>query len=176
MSAQAKRPAGDGARVTVLVEVSPADAFDVFTREVDLWWRKGPRYRIAGRRRGQLTFEEGVGGRLFETFDIDDDDPTKTRTVDVGRITAWEPGKLLAFEWRGVNFKPCEVTFVEVRFDPSPSGTRVTLEHRGFAALPDDHPVRHGNVGADFSRMIGGFWGDLLTSFRGHADSRTPSL
>lgn len=172
--ARAARPPGDGARVTVLVEVPPADAFHVFTREVDLWWRTGPRFRIAGRRRGQLHFEEGVGGRLFESFDVDD--AGVTRTVNVGKITAWEPAKLLAFEWRGVNFEPDQVTFVEVRFEASPSGTQVTVEHRGFAALPDDHPVRHGNVGADFSRMIGSFWGDLMTSLRSHVAGRAPSL
>jgi hypothetical protein len=30
-------PPGDAATVTVFVNVSPADAFDVFTRETDLW-------------------------------------------------------------------------------------------------------------------------------------------
>lgn len=60
---------GDAASVSVFVRVAPDDAFEVFTREIDLWWRTGPAYRIAGRRRGQLVFEPKLGGRLFETFE-----------------------------------------------------------------------------------------------------------
>jgi len=61
--------AGDAATVSVLVRVELEDAFDVFTREIDLWWKHGPQFRIAGRRRGQLFFESGTGGRLFETLE-----------------------------------------------------------------------------------------------------------
>jgi hypothetical protein len=67
---------GDSASASVYVAAAPPDAFDVFTREIDLWWRQGPAYRIAGRRRGQIHFEEGVGGRLFESFE--------ERTFEVG--------------------------------------------------------------------------------------------
>ena len=163
--ARPEAPAGDSATVTVLVSVAPQVAFDVFTREIDLWWKQGPRYRIAGKRRGQLNFEPGVGGRLFETFDL----PSGAQTFVVGRVTAWEPPALLELEWRGVNFAPDEKTFVSVRFAPSTSGTLVTVRHRGWSALRDDHPVRHGLAGAGFSRMIGLWWGDLLSSLREHA-------
>ena len=159
---------GDGARVTVFVAVPPAVAFDVFTREIDLWWKQGPKFRIAGKRPGVLTFEGSVGGRLFESFEL----PSGPRAFEVGRITAWEPPARLEFEWRGVNFKPHEKTVVEVRFAPRGDGTDVTVEHRGWSALPPDHPVRHGRVGADFSRMIGMWWGELLTSLREHVLTR----
>lgn len=33
--------AGDQARVTVLVAVDPETAFEVFTEEIDQWWRRG---------------------------------------------------------------------------------------------------------------------------------------
>lgn len=45
------------ARVTTLVEVDPAEAFEVFTREIDAWWKRGPRYRFAS---GALRFEGRV--------------------------------------------------------------------------------------------------------------------
>lgn len=160
--------AGDQAKVSVFVAVAPADAFEVFTREIDLWWRTGPQYRVAGRRRGRLVFEEGVGGRLFETFEV----PSGPKTVQVGTVTEWQPPVRLALEWRGVNFKPEEKTTVEVSFEPSGDGTMVTVLHRGWASLPDDHPVRHGRVGAAFSRMMGLWWGGLMTSLREHVASK----
>jgi len=160
--------AGDAASATVFVAVPPAVAFEVFTTEIDLWWRQGPKFRIAGRRRGQLNFEPGAGGRLFETFS----GATGTHTVEVGRVTAWEPPVSLQLEWRGVNFKPHEKTVVTVRFEPSRDGTLVTVRHSGWSALPEDHPVRHGLTGAAFSRMIGLWWGELMTSLREHAAKR----
>jgi uncharacterized protein YndB with AHSA1/START domain len=164
--------AGDKATVSVLVAVTPADAFEVFTKEIDLWWKQGPKFRIAGRRRGQLHFEGGVGGRLFESF-VASKASAATRTIQVGSITAWDPPSRIEFEWRGVNFKPDEKTVVEVRFEPSPSGTLVTVQHRGWSALPDDHPVRHGKVGAEFICMIGMWWRELMTSLREHVASRS---
>jgi hypothetical protein len=59
-----------------------------------------------------------------------------------------------------------------VRFEPSRSGTLVTVRHAGWSALPPDHPVRHGLTGAEFSRMIGLWWGDLMASLREHAAGR----
>jgi len=62
--------AGDRVTVSVLVAVPQAIAFEVFTREIDLWWRRGPKFRF-GRQPGALTFEPALGGRLFESFDSD---------------------------------------------------------------------------------------------------------
>jgi uncharacterized protein YndB with AHSA1/START domain len=152
----------------VLVDVPPATAWDVFTRETDLWWRRGPRFRIAGTRRGALVFEPGPEGRLFETWG----DPPDAITHTVGRVLTWEPPALLELEWRGVNFKPDESTRVTVRFAPQGEGTLVTVHHTGWSALPADHPARHGLTGAAFSKMIGLWWGDLLTALREAAPAR----
>jgi uncharacterized protein YndB with AHSA1/START domain len=159
---------GDGATVTVSVRVSPRDAFEVFTREIDLWWRSGPRFRVAGRRRGQLALEPGVGGRLFETFELEGG----PRTFVVGTIVAWEPPERLAFEWRGVNFAPHESTLVEVSFERAGDATLVRVRHSGFHALRPGHPARHGLEGAAVSRVIGLWWGELLTGLREHVAAR----
>lgn len=155
-------PPGDSAGATVFVRVPPAVAWEVFTQEIDLWWRTGPRFRIAGTRRGALRFEPGLGGRLTETWDV----PTGTRTHEVGRVIAWEPPSFLALEWRGVNFKPGEKTTVEVSFTPLSEGTTVRVVHRGWASLPPEHPARHGQPDAEHCRAVGLWWGDLLRGLR----------
>ena len=60
---------GDQATVTVLVAVEPTLAFEVFTQEIDLWWRRGLKYRVSGKGRGILHLESRVGGRLFESIE-----------------------------------------------------------------------------------------------------------
>jgi uncharacterized protein YndB with AHSA1/START domain len=162
---------GDAATVTVFVAVSPTDAFEVFTKEIDAWWKHGPQYRIGGRMRGQLFFEGKLGGRLYETFEL----PSGPRTFVVGEVLAWEPPTRLELEWRNVNFKPGEKTFVEVAFRPQGEGTLVSVRHRGWSALRDGHPARHGRGGAELSRMIGMWWGELMTGLREHvAETRPP--
>jgi uncharacterized protein YndB with AHSA1/START domain len=152
----------DAARVSVQVAVPPDVAFRVFTEEIDRWWRRGLKYRVAGARRGLIHIEPGVGGRLYESFDADGG----TRVVETGRVTAWDPPARLAFEWRATNFAPGERTEVEVTFAASGDGTLVTVVHRGWGAIRPDHPVRHGLESTGFLRMMGLWWGELMTGLR----------
>jgi len=162
-------PPGDRARASVLVGVAPADAFRVFTEEIDRWWRRGYAYRVAGTRRGIIHLEPKAGGRLFESFD---DDSGRPCVVETGRITEWAPPSRLVFEWRAANFAAGEKTEVEVVFQPRPRGTLVTLTHRGWSAIRPDHPARHGKETAAFVRMMGMWWGDLLSALREHVATR----
>jgi uncharacterized protein YndB with AHSA1/START domain len=148
---------------TTVVAVDPETAFTVFTEEVDAWWKHGPRFRTGAPGQSLLRFEPGTGGRLVETFD-DAADP-----FELGRITAWEPPSRLVFEMFARAFQPGETTEVEVRFEPTAGGTRVTVEHRGWSAFGPEHPVRHGLVGEAFVASMGVFWGDLLVVFRAAA-------
>lgn len=169
-------PPGDVAKVSVFVRVAPADAFEVFTQEIDAWWRTGPRYRVAGRRRGKLFFEPGPTGRVYETFEVASGG---TRTFEVGKVLAWEPPSRLELEWRIANLglapqPPAaeEKTFVEVSFVPQNDGTLVTVRHYGWSAIRADHPARHGLEVAAFIREMGLWWGGLMTSLREHVDER----
>ena len=162
----------DQTKVSVRVAVSPSVAFQIFTEEIDLWWRRGLRFRIAGKNRGIIHLEPRLGGRLFESVET----RAGTKVFDTGRITSWEPPDRLVFEWRAVNFAPAEKTEVEVTFEPLADGTMVTVLHRGWSAIRDDHPVRHGLVGPDFLRMNGLWWGDLMTSFRLHLSEACKDL
>ena len=155
----------DQARVSVLVHVDRARAFRVFTEEIDLWWRRGLKYRVAGKRQGIIALEPRVGGRLFESFDAGG----APRVVESGRVTVWDPPARLVFEWRAVNFAPSEGTEVEVLFEQDGTSTRVTVTHRGWSKIRPDHPARHGLAPAAFLRMMGLWWADLLSSAREYA-------
>lgn len=156
---------GDQARASVLVRVPVEEAFRIFTEEIDRWWRRGVQFRASGKRRGVLYLEPRVGGRLFEAFET----ASGERVVQTGTVTAWEPPQRLVFEWRATNFAPLERTEVEVVFAPSPSGTTVTVTHRGWSRIRPDHPARHRKDVVEFIRMMGMWWGDLLSSLRDHA-------
>lgn len=153
---------GDQACVCVAVAVPPQVAFEIFTREIDRWWRRGPKFRHAGQRAGLVHLEPHVGGRLFESIESGDGE----RIFEVGRVREWNPPTRIAFSWRNANFAPNESTDVVVDFVPSGAGTLVTVTHTGWAALRADHPARHGLQGAAFSRMIGLWWGEQMTSLR----------
>lgn len=152
----------DRVRVSAYVAVAPADAFAVFTEEIDQWWRRGPAYRIAGRSPGALHLETRLGGRIFEAYG-------EGQLHEVGAVVAWDPPAHFAFTWRSITFTRGETTRVDVRFTARGAGTEVVLEHSGWSAIPDDHPVRHGEVGSAFLGRIGRWWGALLTSLREHA-------
>jgi uncharacterized protein YndB with AHSA1/START domain len=146
------------ARVTTIVAADPATAFAVFTDEIDSWWRRGRRHRFTVGERGVLRFEPGVGGRLVEVGDGDD-------LFEVGRVLAWDQGARLVFLWRQRDYGPDEHTEVEVRFEATDGGTRVTVEHRGIERLPAPHPARHGLSGRALRDQVGLFWGELLVGF-----------
>ena len=160
-------PAGDQARVSMLVRVPPAFAFRAFTEDVEQWWRRGQKFRVGARHGSIVHLEGGVGGRLFESFETS----TGTKVHQTGKITAWEPPSRFAFEWRSPNYAAEEKTFVEVLFEESASGTLVTVTHSGWSALRLDHPARHGEEAGVFLRRLGLWWGDQMTSLRLHVES-----
>jgi uncharacterized protein YndB with AHSA1/START domain len=152
----------DRARVSTFVAVEPSDAFEVFTEETDLWWKRGRRFRPSISATGVLRFEGGAGGRLVEHDD-------RGVVFEVGTILVWEPGTRLVFEWRSPDFAAGEKTEVEICFEPKNGGTEVTVIHRGWSALRKDHPGRRGLAGPAFTDMLGLWWAELATSYRAHA-------
>lgn len=159
-TAPAPQPTGDQVRATVTVALPPTEAFAIFTQQIDLWWRRGPKYRHLGGERALIAIEPHVGGRVFES--LGDQGPVQ----EIGRVLAWQPPSRLVFEWRNATFAPAERTEVEVGFEPAGSGTRVTVTHRGWAAIRADHPARHGQARATFLRSLGLWWGEQLSSLR----------
>lgn len=141
----------DKVTVTTLVHASPEEAFEAFTKEIDTWWRRGPRFRGEAAT-SIVRFEHD---RLVEV--------TRDGSVDLGRVTVWEPGARLVLEWLGEHLAASDGTEVEIRFDADGTGTRVTVEHRGWTGL---------SAGDARSSSIGLWWGDLLAAYqyrRSHA-------
>jgi uncharacterized glyoxalase superfamily protein PhnB len=104
-------------RSEVEVDVDPATAFKAFTEEMNLWWLRGPINNWDSARVVEMRCEQGLGGRLLEIYD-----ETQEDLLEVGRITAWEPGARLAWQ------SSVDDVRIEVRFDPVGRRTRVTVE------------------------------------------------
>jgi uncharacterized protein YndB with AHSA1/START domain len=157
---------GDQAKVSALVRVPLNEAFRIFTEEIDGWWRSGMKYRL-GKNRSVVHLEPKLGGRLFESFL----GPSGAENIrETGVITLWDPPNRMVFDWRAANFSADEKTEVEVAFEPTASGTYVTVIHRGWAQIRNDHPARHGEELSAFTRSLGAWWGDLMTSLRMRAE------
>jgi len=137
-------------RVSTVVATDPAAAFEVFTRETALWWRRDPRFRISSAVPGTVRFDAPNGARVLEEF-------PGGESTEIGTILVWQPGERLVFEWRSGPFDPAEPTEVEVTFARVKGGTEVTLEHRGWK------PERDGQA---FRDWLGLWWGDLFTTYR----------
>jgi uncharacterized protein YndB with AHSA1/START domain len=152
----------DSARVSVAVAVPRDFAFELFTQEIDRWWRHGRKYRQSATRSSLIRLEPKLGGRLFESFE----QGGNPQTWEVGRVIIWEPPERLAFTWSNANFSAVEQTEVDVRFESTRSGALITVTHRGFSTLREDHPARHGLPAPEFLRMIGLWWGEQLTALR----------
>ena len=148
----------DEVRVTTTIGVDAASAFRLFTEDVDLWWKGGPRFRWYPERGGKLRFEPGVGGRFLEDYGDD--------AFEVGRIEVWEPPRRLAFTFRARSFTPEQSTRVEIDFESVVEGCRVTVVHSGWDRIEAGHPARHGMDAASFDAMMGLWWADLLNAAR----------
>jgi uncharacterized protein YndB with AHSA1/START domain len=143
--------------VSLRVAASPQRAFEAFTQEIGAWWTPNGLFQLTPRGDGVLRFEGGEGGRLVTTL-------TGGKEFEIGRIGAWIPGERLAFSWRQASFAPDQVTHVEVRFESVGDETRVTVEHRGWDAVPQEHAARHGFPLGVFQMRQAEHWRALLSA------------
>jgi len=154
--------------VAVRVQAAPERAFEVFTREIALWWRPNGLFRFRPGPPGTLAFEPGPGGRFTETS-------ADGEVFEIGRIKEWKPGERLVFTWCQASFTPDQQTEVEVRFEPVGDETRVTVVHRGWDSVPTEHAARHRFPDAVFLQRHGEWWQVLLAEFRREFKAASPS-
>jgi uncharacterized protein YndB with AHSA1/START domain len=151
--------------VSLRVAATPEEVFDVFTQEIGVWWKPNGLFQLTPRGDGVLSFEPGESGRLVTTL-------PNGNVFEIGRITAWQPGERLAFTWRQATFAADQQTTVEVRFEPVDGGTRVTVTHRGWDAIPAEHVARHGFPLNVFQLRQAEHWRALLAAMEEHRSAR----
>jgi uncharacterized protein YndB with AHSA1/START domain len=108
-------------RKTVLVDFAPAEAFDLFTARIHKWWPTDT-HSYGGDDVKHVVFEGREGGRVYEVTDAGEQ--------DWARVREWDPPRRFLIDWLIGDGG----TEVEVTFEPEGPGSRVVLEHRGFAA------------------------------------------
>ena len=111
-------------RKTVQVRLAPADAFDLFTRQMSRWWPLA-RYSCGGADAERVEFDLRAGGQVVEH--------TKSGQRHVwGTVSAWEPPQRFAMTWHPAH-APEEATHLLVEFAAlAGGGTEVRLTHDGW--------------------------------------------
>ncbi len=142
-------------RQSAMVRSTLDHTFDVFVREIGIWWPLQP-FSIGKERIRAVTFERILGGRVFETWD----DGT---VREWGRVLDWGPPDRFTMSWN-ITGTPTEV---ELRFTAEDTDrTRVDLEHRGWdklteAQLSEACALPGGYLGGSFAAG----WTRILAEF-----------
>jgi hypothetical protein len=112
------------------VALAPADAFDLFTRQIARWW---PLAQYCCSEGGALdvVFDQGLGGQVVESGRDGEQHLW-------GTVTAWDPPRAFAMSWPPARL-PEQSTQVSVEFrDAAPGRCEVVLTHGGWEALGAD--------------------------------------
>jgi hypothetical protein len=139
-------------RQSVVVDLDPSDAFELFTTGIAEWWPYQTHFS-----RGPvetLVFEPRLGGELKEVC-------TDGVVETYGRVLLWDPPRRVVIKWMVAAHRN-PATEVDVRFVRVASGTRVELEHRGFEAFGDER-------GQKARDSYDGGWPGVLGRFAGRA-------
>ena len=132
-------------RTSIVVDASPARAFEVFTSEIGTWWPA--EHHLLQSELAEMVFEPRVGGHIYDRGV----DGSECRWA---RVLVYEPPKRVVFSWDistqwQVETDLKKTSEVEVRFvAETPRRTRVELEHR--------HLERHGAGWEGVREGVGG--------------------
>ncbi|NEK56528.1 hypothetical protein GCU56_01390 [Geodermatophilus sabuli] len=142
-------------RQSTVVGSDRAHTFEVFVATIGAWWPVEP-FSAGGDRVREVTFEQRLDGRVYETW-------ADGTTVDWGTVLAWEPPARFAMSWLVTG----AATEVELTFTAlGAARTLVAVEHRGWEALSDaelsaDCALPGGYTGGAFTQG----WATILGSF-----------
>ncbi len=143
-------------RKSVTVRASQADAFRIFTTEIDSWWPRT--HHIGTSPMKRVIVEPKAGGRCYS-------EQVDNTECDWGSVLAWDPPRRFIMAWQITaqwQFQPdlAKSSEVEVIFTELGDGrTRVDLEHRHFERHGEGGPAMR--LGVDSPNG----WGDLLVLY-----------
>jgi uncharacterized protein YndB with AHSA1/START domain len=134
--------------ITLSVEVAcdPPHAFDLWATRTSLWWPHS--HSRSGNPNLTVTFEQRVGGRIFELT-------PDGKEYDWGEVVVWDPPRRLAYLWH-IYGERSQASNVTIDFEPRPGGTLVSIVHDGWDRIPSGAELRERNV-------VG--WSGLLPHF-----------
>jgi len=143
-------------RKSIRVRATAAQAFHVFTEEMDSWWPRT--HHIGSSPMKRVVVEGRAGGSIY----TDQEDGT---VCPWGQVLAWEPPHRFLFAWmispdwqHENDLTKCSE--VEILFTSADDGTTlVELEHRNLQ--------RHGGACTNMREMVSaeGGWSGLLQLF-----------
>lgn len=148
-------------RKTLIVQATPARAFEVFTAGIDRWWPKS--HGIGAAPVKESIIEPFEGGRWYTKCEDGSE-------VVVGHVRVWQPAERFVVSWEiSADWKPDpRVAFaseVEVRFVADTVGrTRIELEHRNFERMGEA-------AGETMRKGVDGGWPMLLELFAKEAST-----
>lgn len=137
--------------VELTIEKPPARVFELFARRITEWWPLETHSLGAsdGQPPKMVVMEPHIDGRIFE---VSEDGVER----QWGTVTAWEPGKHIAFTWH-VGRAPEGATRVSVRFQQSDTGgTHLTLRHENWHMLGDDADEQREGYATGWPALLNG--------------------
>ena len=107
------------------VACSVEHAFDMWTRQIDLWWPL-ERHSVSQENAASVKVEAKLGGRIFETT-------RDGKQIVWGAVNVWEPPSRFGYLWHIKEEDASEATQVTVTFTAlGPARTRIVIEHTGW--------------------------------------------
>ncbi len=142
--------------LSVELAVSPDAAWRAFALEFDRWWPVGTHSlsRLPGTR---CRLDCAPGGT------VDELGPDGARHL-WGTVEAAEPGRRIAFSWHPGR-EPASAQRIEVLFEATAAGSRVTLTHGGWDALGEIGPLLR-------QEYVAGWQQVFAVRYAGYAASR----
>jgi DNA-binding transcriptional ArsR family regulator len=130
---------------TLELGVTPEQAFDLFVGGMGRWWPLDT-HSVSSDAAEDVRIDERVGGAIREV--------TRDGVEhEWGVITAYEPGSRFQFTWYP-GLPVAAGTHVDVRFDATESGTRVTLVHSGWEVRGDDAKTIRNNYDSGWDLVL----------------------
>jgi hypothetical protein len=112
----------------VLVQLPPAQAFELFTAGMSTWWPLAT-HSVGKRLATDVRFEGAVGGRIVEYG-------VQGPIGYWGTVSDWDPPLSVSFTWHPGG-DPKRAGHVTVRFRPVEAGTEVELTHSPWEGWDD---------------------------------------